>query len=93
MTVIVLLNGCRAAKQAENSSELFEGVIEFENSIVAVQLSGNDQEYYNVYGNIQIITFSKGRFVNEFPNGSEYKLTLYNNESNNYYMFYRLGEV
>ena len=93
LLAFIILNGCRTSKPTSDSAELFEGTITFENSIVSKKLSDSDQNYYNLFGNLKTLTYARGSFTNDFPNGQQYIRTLYNNKSNNYYMYYTSGEV
>ena len=93
LVALAVLNSCRTSKPTSESAKLFEGSITFENSIVSKKLSDSDQNYYNLFGNISTMTYARGNFANEFPNGRQYTRTLYNNASNNYYMFYTSDEV
>ena len=87
------MSGCRTSKPTSGSAQLFEGTITFENSIVSKRLSDSDQNYYNLFGDLNTMTFARGNFIDDFPHGQEYVRTLYNNETNNHYMFYTSGEV
>jgi hypothetical protein len=93
---IVILNilGCDSTKNISKQIETeFEGIIKYENKIASKNPSENDINYYELFGDIETISYSTGNYLNQFPNGKEYIKTLYNKQSNNYYLFYRSGEV
>ena len=91
---VIYLTSCKSSKPTVTTDkEEFQGYIKYENSVVSDKLTDSDRNYYNLFGNIEIMKYASGNYLNEFPNGLEYERTLYNADANNYYLFYKSGKV
>ena len=77
VSLFSFLTSCSPPSKVSDTKEEFEGMIVFENSIISSDLTENERDYYNLFGDHEIMSMAAGNYLNEYPNGQSFTKRLY----------------